>query len=379
MDADIECFSYYGYSKHPLTDCKGELCYHGSFIGKSFHMIASKITGLTGYYSWIDTLRIINILKQKKIDIVHLHNIHGWFLNLPYFFRFIKKRNIAIVWTFHDCWNYTGHCPHYSFVKCDKWKSRCQNCPLFKEYPSTLFDNSSFLFSKKKKWFLGFKNIRIVTPSIWLKKEVEQSFLKQYPITVINNGINLDIFKPIYGNFKEKYAIKNRYVILGVSFSWGEKKGFDVFIELSKIISSDFVIVLVGVSQSQINSLPNNIIGIQRTTSQKELAEIYTAADVFVNPTRQEVLGLVNIESLACGTPVITFDSGGSPETITEKTGTVVNCNDINGLFFEIKRICITKPFKTEDCIERAKKFDMEERFNDYIKLFKELEETKND
>jgi len=210
----------------------------------------------------------------------------------------------------------------------------------------------------------------LVTPSQWLADLVKESYLKDYPVKVINNGIDLSVFKPTEGDFRKKYNCEDKFIILGVSFIWGVKKGLDVFIELSKRLDEKYQIVLVGTNEEVDKQLPENIISIHQTANQKELAEIYTAADLFVNPTREEVLGLVNIEALACGTPVVTFNAGGSPECIDETCGFTVKTDDIDSLESLIYKAINEKLFDKDSCIARAKKFDQSSKFNDYIKLY---------
>jgi glycosyltransferase involved in cell wall biosynthesis len=334
--------------------------------------LKSRIFGNYGFNSQYATKRLIKKLDQIKPDIVHLHNLHGHNCNLTMLFSYLKEQNIKLFWTFHDCWAFTAYCPHFTMVKCDKWKKECHDCPQLKNY-SWFFDRSKFLFKEKKNLFQGL-NLTIITPSQWLADLVKQSFLKDYPVKVINNGIDLSVFKPTESRFREKNGLIGKKVVLGVAFGWGVRKGLDVFIELAHHLPDNYRIVLVGTNDNVDKRLPANIISIHRTQNQKELAEIYTAADVFANPTREEVLGLVNVESLACGTPVVTFRTGGSPECIDETCGSVVDCDDIDAMEFEIRRICEDKPYSMEACLARSKKFDMNERFEEYVKLYKEIE-----
>lgn len=331
--------------------------------------LKSRIFGCYGFNSNHATKKIINELKRIKPDIVHLHNLHGHNCNLEMLFSYLKNEKIKIFWTFHDCWAFTAYCPHFTAIKCDKWKACCECCPLRKQF-SWFADRSKWLFEKKKELFSGL-DMTIVTPSQWLEDLVKESFLKGYPVKVINNGIDLSVFKPTESDFRQKHGIGDKYMLLGVADSWGERKGLDVFIELSKRLdSTKYQIVLVGTNDSMDKQLPDNIISVHRTQNQQELAEIYTAADLFVNPTREEVLGLVNIESLACGTPVVTFNTGGSPECVDESCGVVVECDDIDALEKEITRIAEEKPFPVENCLLRARQFDQNERFKEYIDLY---------
>ena len=334
--------------------------------------LKSRVFGNYGFNSSSATKEIIRQIKEFSPDIVHLHNIHGHNVNLKSLFKFFKKNpEIKLFWTFHDCWAFTAYCPHYTMAKCYKWQSECSHCKQKKEY-SWFFDKSKKLFNRKKELFTGL-NLTIITPSKWLAGEVKKSFMKDYPVKVINNGIDLSVFKPTESDFREKYGIgKDKFVLLGVAFGWGERKGLDVFIELSKRLDKNkYAIVLVGGNAETDKLLPKDIISIHRTQNQTELAEIYSSCDLFVNPTREEVLGLVNIEANACGTPVLTFDSGGSPECINKKSGSVVSCDDINGLIKDIERIRNERPFTKENCILRAEEFDADKKFKEYTELYK--------
>lgn len=346
----------------------------GSRFSRNLHVFLGNLFGLSNLFSFISTLLFVRRLKKIKCDLIHLHNLHGSYLNMPVFFHYIKSNHIKIIWTLHDCWSFTGRCPHFVMEKCDRWKTGCHDCPYPKtSYPQSKIDTSRMMWTLKSQWFNDISNVIIVTPSQWLANLVKCSYLKNYPIKVINNGIDLSIFRPVKGDFRKRYNLLENYVVLGVAFSWGVRKGLDVFLELSKRLPEKFRIVLVGTDDGVDKLLPANIISIHRTQNQVELAEIYASADVFANPTREEVLGLVNVESLACGTPVVTFMTGGSPECIDETCGSVVPCDDVDAMEKEIRRICVEKPYSKESCVNRAKKFDMNDRFNEYIELYKEL------
>ena len=311
-------------------------------------------------------------IDEFKPDIIHLHNLHDSYINLSMLFSYIKKHNVPAVWTLHDCWSFTGQCPHFTIVKCDKWKVGCHNCPQYKEYPASLYDNTKKMWQLKKKWFTGVKNMTIVTPSEWLAGLARESYLKQYPIEVINNGIDLNAFKPTHSNFREQYGIPgDKYIVLGVSFGWGYRKGLDCFVEMAEKLGERYQIVLVGTDNEIDKNLPQSIISIHRTQNQKELAEIYSAADVFAMPTREENYPTVNMEAIACGTPVVTFRTGGSPEMLDDKTGIVVEANNIEATEKAIKDICEKKRCNDEDYIVAySKKFNMQKKFTDYIELY---------
>ena len=331
--------------------------------------LKSRIFGCYGFNSNHATKKIINEFKRIKPDIVHLHNLHGHNCNLEILFSYLKRNKIKLYWTFHDCWSFTAYCPYFTAIKCDKWKACCKCCPLRKQF-SWFADRSKWLFKKKKELFSDI-DMTIVTPSQWLADLEKKSFLKDYPVKVINNGIDLSVFHPTESDFRQKHGIGDKYMLLGVANSWGARKGLDVFVELSKRLDpAKYQIVLVGTNDSVDKQLPDNIISVHRTQNQKELAEIYTAADLFVNPTREENYPTVNMESIACGTPVLTFRTGGSPEILDETCGTVVECDDVDAMEKEIVRISEEKPFTEENCLIRAGQFDQNERFKEYIDLY---------
>ncbi|MBO5837436.1 MAG: glycosyltransferase [Oscillospiraceae bacterium] len=347
--------------------------YYGSFVGNNLHYLLSRITGKYGCYSYYSTYKLLREIKTFKPDLIHLHNLHAAFLNLPMLFHYIKKQNLPIVWTLHDCWSFTGKCPYFDMVKCVRWEKGCYDCPQLKEYPQSLTDCSTSMWHKKKKWYEGIQNLTLITPSQWLADLAKRSMLKDADIRVINNGIDLAVFRPTESNFRQKYACESKFVILGVAFGWGERKGLDVFLKLAEHLNEGYQIVLLGTDAKVDENLPKNIISIHRTQNQQELAEIYTAADLFVNPTREENYPTVNMEALACGTPVLTFRTGGSPEIIDETCGCAVECDDFPGLLEQIEKIHELMPYTKEACLQRAKAFDANQKFDEYCNLYKEI------
>lgn len=341
--------------------------YTGNFQIK-LEALKSKVFGEYGFNSKAITKKLINELEKIKPDIVHLHNLHGHGCNLQMLFDYFKKEKTKLYWTFHDCWAFTGYCPHFDMIGCDKWKTQCEKCPQKNAY-SFFFDKSDKLYHKKKELFSGL-DLTIITPSQWLADLVKKSFLKKYKVMVINNGIDLSSFKPSESDFRQRYNIEDKLIVLGVAFNWDERKGIDVFSYLACTLPSDFQIVLVGTKQEDRKSLPKNIIAVNKTESQKELAQIYTAADVFVNATREDTFPTVNIEALACGTPVITFDTGGSGEIIDESCGIKVEKNDAQSLLNAIMSLKSGEFFSKENCIKRAKNYDMNDKFKEYVKSY---------
>lgn len=367
-------FGFDVYRAYPTNDLNKTIDSNDIIINSKFERrvayALSYITGLHGCFSIIPTLRFLHKVSKINPEYLHLHNLHNYYINLPLLFKYIKKHNIKVIWTLHDCWAFTGQCPHFVMENCDKWKTGCFNCPQIHLYPEVMIDRSKTLWKRKKKWFTGVKDMTLVTPSEWLADLVKQSFLKDYTVKVINNGIDLDVFKPTESDFRIKYNLENKYVILGVAFDWGKRKGLDVFEALAKRLDDRFRIVLIGTDDKMDEQIPCNIITIHRTQNQKELAEIYTAADLFFNPTREENYPTVNMESIACGTPVLTFRTGGSPETLDEKTGYVVDVDDIDESEKQIIRICTESPYNLEDCLNRAKDFDRNLKFKEYTNLY---------
>ena len=319
---------------------KNELFIH-DVIGNIYHKIYSRFIGKQGFASKKSTKKLIKYLDKIKPNIVHLHNLHNSSINIEMLMSYLKQNNIKTLWTFHDCWAFTGKCVHFECAKCFKWKKECFKCPLLNESPVSYIDNSNWCF-KRKKGLLSDLNLTIVTPSNWLANYVKESFLKKHQIFVINNGIDLDTFKITKSNMREKYHIENKKIILGVANPWTNKKGLNDFLKLSKVIDERFVIVLVGINKEQKRKLPCNVIGIEKTENQSELAGIYSSSDVFVNCTYEDNYPTVNIESIACGTPVLTYDTGGSVEFLKFlkddiNSNYIINKDDVK------KDICVLK------------------------------------
>lgn len=341
----------------------------GTFNSRRANVALARITGFNGCFAWFETYKLLKKIDEFKPDIIHFHNLHDSYINLPMLFSYIKKHNVPTVWTLHDCWSFTGQCPYFTIVRCDKWKTGCHNCPQYKEYPASLYDNTKRMWKLKKKWFTGIGNMTIITPSKWLAELAKESYLKGYPIEVINNGIDLDVFKPTPSNFRERYGIPaEKHIVLGVSFAWGYRKGLDYFVEMAEKLGEQYQIVLVGTDDEIDKNLPQNIISIHRTQNQKELAEIYSAADVFAMPTREENYPTVNMEAIACGTPVVTFNTGGSPEMLNEKVDRVVPVDDVNEMMSEIKNICTGVGDKGR--MNGLDRLSMKIKFREYITLY---------
>ena len=342
--------------------------YIGGILENKLHKTLGTVLGCGGTYSWWGTYRFLKKLDKIQPDIIHIHNLHSNYIHIGMLFRYIKRRDIKVVWTLHDCWSFTGHCPYFDIVQCDKWKQKCSHCPQYKEYPESFIDDSEKMFIKKKTWFTGVEKLILVTPSRWLKGLTEKSFLSEYPVQVIYNGINLKIFRPLKSDFRKRYGLEGRIIILGVAFGWGYRKGLDVFIELSERLEKKYCILLVGVSKEIKMKLPANILSIEFTNSQEELAEIYSAADVFVNPTREENFPTTHLEALACGLPVITFCTGGAAESIDTDCGATVEKDSIEDLI-KVLEANSWEQLDKKACRKRAEEFEAEKTYQSYVEL----------
>ncbi|EGT0681630.1 glycosyltransferase [Clostridium perfringens] len=343
----------------------------GTDFDNYMHVAKTRIFDKHGFGSTKATKEFIQKVKEYDPDVIHLHNIHGYYINIEILFNYLKKADKKVIWTLHDCWAFTGHCAYFDYVGCDKWKSECKKCPQKKEYPkSNLFDNSTKNLKKKKDIFKGIKDLTIVTPSEWLAKLVGMSFLSEYKIKVINNGIDLSVFKPIESDFREKYNLQDKILILGVASMWDRRKGLDYLVDLSKILDDSYRLIIVGVNKKQKKTLAKNILTITRTDNINELVEIYSAADIFINSTLEDNFPTTNLEAIACGTPVITFNTGGSIECINKYTGKIVNSNSVDELAVKIKSL-INDKIDLVECKKQAEKFyDKNFKFKEYLELF---------
>lgn len=360
----FECWKAYAADKHNSSLLEKEIII-SSYNVRRLNEYYSWFTGKRGFSSYFSTKNFLKKVEKIKPDIIHLHNLHNNYIHVGLLFDYIKKNHIKVVWTLHDCWAFTGRCPHFQMSGCDKWKTGCYDCPYPKEeYPSVQVDKSDILWKMKKAVFTGVENLTIITPSEWLAGLVKESFLSEYPVKVINNGIDLNVFKPTESDFKKVYGLEGKKLVLGVALGWDKRKGCEDLLELAKILNDDYRLILVGAFKEQINSFPANIIGIEKTNSPKKLAEIYSVSDVFINTTYEDNYPTVNLEARACGLPVITYKTGGSPESAGEDA-IIVDVGDIYGLKLAIEQQLGKKN-------ENINKVDLsaETKFTEYIKLY---------
>ena len=350
----------------------------GSKCSEYLHYVKSLLLDSHGLGSRLATRRLVNQIKEIKPDIIHLHNIHGYYLNYEILFEYLAQSGIPVVWTLHDCWSFTGHCAHFVSVNCMKWKKQCFQCPLTQRYPKALVDNSIRNFKLKKSLIDKLQGqLTIVPVSAWLATQTEQSFFSHQRIEYIYNGIDVSSFSPQNThNVISKYRLEGKTVLLGAATAWSEAKGFSDYIALRQKLSSNYVIIMVGLSEDKIEELPDGIIGIKRTQSVQELAELYSTADIVLSLSRAETFGLTVVEGMACGTPAIVYNNTAAPELITNTTGLIVeNTGDIDGLVVAIKEIeQHGKKYYSEACRKRVEEyFDKDKCFLKYVDLYNKI------
>ena len=298
----------------------------GSELEVRLHALQTRVLDNTGFGSKAATRRFLERVREYNPDVIWLHNLHGYYIHLGLLFDYLHSCGKEIHWMLHDCWAFTGHCPHFDFIQCDLWKTGCHDCPQKGRYPASRFrDNSRNNFLEKRRLFTGIPNLTLAVPSQWLASRVRESFLKDYPVEVIPNTVDTGIFKPTPGTFREKYGLENKRIVLGVANVWDDRKGLFDFFALAPLLDERFQIVLIGLSPKQIRSLPREILGLPRTRNVQELVEAYTAADVFVNPSVEETFGMTSLEAACCGTPAIVYRDTACEEAASYYGGIAVD------------------------------------------------------
>lgn len=361
--------SYVAYGRYS-NPSKSKTIKVGSKVDTYLHYAEQRLFDNEGLCSRGATKRLIEQIKEISPDIIQLHNIHDHYLNYQLLFEYLNQTDIKVVWTFHDCWAFTGHCFHFVTKNCDRWKTGCHDCPLRNSYPKTVFDNSRKNWNLKRSLFAGNKNLTIAACSQWMADFVKDSFLKERPIQVMHNGVDLRTFKP------QERTNSSSFNILAVSSVWHKDKGlFDIY-KLREMLPTQYQITMVGLSAEQVKQLPDGIVGIERTQNVQELVKLYSDADVLINPTYADTFPTINLEALACGTPVITYRTGGSPEAVDELTGAVVEQGNVQALCDKIIEFQAAnfKQLHSADCRNRAERhFDKDKCFEKYIELYEKL------
>lgn len=346
----------------------------GSTAEQKLHALLSRLTGLQGYFSHCGTRRLLKKLDEIKPDAVHLHNLHSNNINLKLLLRYLAKHDIKTVLTLHDCWFFTGKCCYFTLAGCNGWKEGCGHCPNLKEDNKSLFfDRSRKVQKDKRNLFRNIPHLTVVGVSNWVTELARESVVlgEAEKLLTIHNGIDLEQFQPRESDLRKQLGLEGKFVLLGLAMGMSRRKGFYDFLKLADLLPEGMALVLAGLTKEQIQSLPKNIIGLERTNDVRTLAEIYTMADVFLNPSYEDTFGLVNAEALACGTPVITYRTGGCTEIVTEDCGIVVPCGDVAAMLAAAEKLQ-NEPFSAEKCRQRAERFDHKKRYLDYITLYKE-------
>ncbi len=373
----------------------------GSMLDTYVHLGLSRLTDRTGFFSKRATQKLIRQLELFQPDLVHLHNLHGYYLHLPTLFEYLRKNDLPVVWTLHDCWAYTGHCAYYTTaenapdataakkrrapqhtVGCNRWQSGCGQCVLRASYPASwLRDQSARNWKDKRALFQGLGHMVLTTPSQWLRDEVKRSFLKNYPVYVLPNGLDLDAFRPCASDEYMHQAARSygldrmegRRLVLSAAAVWDSRKGLDDLIGLARRLGPEYCVAAVGLDERQIEGLPRDtVFGIRRTGNVNDLCALYTAADVYVSASCEETFGMTLVEALACGTQVICYNATAMPEIVTADVGEVVPLHDVEALADSVRRLC-QHPKDMKACLKRAAEYDAHERFGAYLRLYEKM------
>ncbi len=370
--AGWESYVAYSRARDGVPPHSSRLVPVGNKVDLLLHWVATRLFDAHGLASRLATRRFVARLRELNPDVIHIHNIHGYFLNYKILSRALAQMGKPVVWTVHDCWLYTGHCYHYASAGCERWKTGCHHCPQKKAFPASwLLDRSRRNWEDKKKAFCSIPGLTLVTVSRWMKGEIAQSFLGRVRCEVIHNGINLDTFRP---SPSAETALAYGTYYLAVASIWLPEKGLQDLEKLSFVLDADERLVVVGKRPSG-HRFPRNVVCLERTADAAALAALYTEAVALVNPTWQDNYPTVNMEAIACGTPVVTYRTGGSPESITPRTGRVVEQGDVEGLAEALHAIRRQgKEHFSEACRSYAlAHFRAQDRFNDYIQLYESL------
>ena len=375
--------SYVAYSRGRdgvSLPCKSVKVPVGSRLSVAWHGLLTRLFDMHGEGSVLATRRFVRQIERLDPDVIHIHNVHGYFLNYRILLEYLSRCGKPVVWTVHDSWMYTGHCYYYTAAGCFRWQTKCHDCPQRGEFPRSWFlDRSSRSFESKARAFTSIpKDLLTVVPvSSWLREDMGLSFMKDCRFRIIRNGIDTAVFRPCPGTgVRERFGLGERHVILGVASIWSREKGLDDFAALCPMIDdSSELIVLVGVKDEQKALLPPNAVCIGRTSDVHQLAALYSEAVAFLNPTWQDNYPTVNLEAIACGTPVVTYRTGGSPESVTPRTGKVVERGDVKGL------LAAAREYESADreelrrrCREYAvANFRKEDRYSEYLKLYEDI------
>ena len=342
------------------------------------HAVHSRVFGKQAYASKCATRRLLKWVDEIKPDVVHFHNLHSNYINLNLLCDHLAKKNIPTVITMHDCWYFTGKCSHYAAVKCGKWQEECGSCPLSKtEQPSLFFDSTSKVLKDRTEHLRKLPGLTLVGCSQWIANEAKKSKLGTADICVVYNGVDTEIFKPHESDIRNELGLEGKFVILGMADKWFAPQNREIVEKIIAAQDENSKIVIVGCRKEQMAyfSKFENVVPMGYVSDRHRLADVYASSDVFVNLTRADTLPTVNMESICCGTPVITFDCCGSPELVDEECGFVVREGDYIGLLEAIENIK-SKPL-CFDLYKQHQKFDKNQCYKKYLDIYKRVSENK--
>lgn len=335
------------------------------------HLLLARLTDRQGFYSVGATKKLVERIRAYDPDVIHLHNLHGYWLDMETLFTYLQESGKPVVWTLHDAWPFTGHCAYFDAAQCDRWRDGCHDCPQKRGYPASLLrDQSTRNYADKRRLFSAVPRLTLVTPSRWLAGLTRESFLRGKDVRVLPNGIDLAVFHPVESDLRARYGLRDKTLLLGVALVWDARKGLDSFLALRKRLPERYAIVLIGLTEKQIRALPAGILGLPRTRNASELAAWYSTADVYVDCTHEENFPTTHLEALACGAPVATFAAGGSAEMLTEACGFGVPVGDIDGLLGAVDRALA---LDRAACVARAAAYSEEARLAAYVALYDEV------
>lgn len=376
MDHGWESVIAYGRWSNPS---QSRLYHIGSMMDERWHCMAARLLDNQGLMSRGATARLIAFINNYRPSLIHLHNIHGYYLHYPMLFEYLSQAGIPVVWTLHDCWPFTGHCAYYIYADCEKWQTHCHHCPQIGTYPKSYFmDRSARNYDLKRTAFTSVPRLTIVPVCQWLKNEVARSFLKDLSVHRIYNGIDLDVFRPSADKetIKKKYGISaDKHLILGVASNW-YRKGLEDFFLLRRSLPDDYAVAVVGLNRAEEEKARRHgLIGIRRTGNVGKLTSLYTLADVYCNPTWEDNFPTTNLEAMACGTPVVAYRTGGCPEAITSETGIVVDRGDVEGMARAIRAIVDDGADRYERACRQhiEANYDQKQRFAEYLHLYESM------
>ena len=366
-----QCHVAYSHTNQQVIDG-----YHmGNVFSDKLHAALSRISGKQGYFSKISTWRLLRYLDSLRPDIVHLHNLHGSYINLPMLLRYLAKRNIKTVVSLHDCWFYTGGCSHYTAVGCDRWKAHCGHCPRrYEEFPALLWDGSEKQLADRVRLFGAIKNLTVVGVSQWITNEAKQKVFRHAHCLSIHNGIDTAFFHPVTSSFRRRYQLEGKFVILAPANKWFLDINKETFSYFSFHLTDDMVMVFIGNGADE-GRMNERMLNVGFVASREEIRDIYSAADVMVNCTREESLSLLNVEVQACGTPVVTYANTGVRETVDNRCGYAVANGNAETLWESM--INVKKEgkagYSTECRAWAYMEFDRQKNYQKYIQMYKYL------